>query len=115
MQSLVGVLGLKPHVVCIFDIFLQLWVFLSFGLDVLGKKHRRNRDRMRTGTRVKRGLEKENRRNKQKKKSTVEIEKRTGIRIERGLEYGLNIDQKSNIWKEEAEKSTPEILPLYHY
>jgi hypothetical protein len=81
---------------------------------VLGKKHRQNRDRMQTETWVERGLRKENGRNRQKN-STTEIGKRTRIRIEHGgLEYGLNIDQKRNVWKEEAEKSTAKILPLYY-
>jgi hypothetical protein len=85
------------------------------GLGCAGKKHRQNRDGMRTETWVERGLGKENGRNRQKK-STAEIGKQTGIRIERGgLEYGLNIDQKRNVWKEETEKkSTAKFLPLYY-
>ena len=76
-------LGFKPRVACIFAVFLQLRVFLSLGLGCAGKKHKRNRDGMRTGTRVKRGLEKENGRNRQTK-----VRPKLGS----GLEYGLKVD-----------------------
>jgi hypothetical protein len=54
------------------------------GLGCAGKKHRQNRDGMRTETWVERGLGKENGRNRQKKKT---VQQKLGS----GLEYGLNV------------------------
>jgi len=76
------------------------------GLGCAGKK---NTDRIGMGCELKRGLNVDSERKtegigKKKKKRTTEIGKQIRIRIEHGLEYGLNVDRKRNIRKEEAEQ-----------
>jgi hypothetical protein len=82
MQSLVGDLGLNLMWLFLAS-FYSCGCFCHWDSDVLGKKHRQNRDGMRTETWVERGLGKENGRNRQKKI----VQQKLGS----GLEYRLNV------------------------
>ena len=84
LQLLVGDLDLNLMWLVFLASFYSCGCFCRWDSDVPGKKHRRNRDLMRTEMWVESGLGKENRRSIQKK-SMAEIGKRTRIWIERRL------------------------------
>jgi hypothetical protein len=84
MKSLVGDFDLNLMWLVFLASFYSCGCLCHWDSDVLGKKHRRNWDAMRTETWLERGLGKENRRNKKKKR----VRRKLGS----GLEYGLNLD-----------------------